>query len=206
MSDTSDFAALLKAGPGDGLEIGGERFPIASVGESATYDGFATREFTLGGEKDFYLVVEGPLAGGDPGSCRAVLTHELNPQEVRFRMPTGRSQLVTYALGTSDNPPREIEFHGCSYAFGRRVDARYTSRDRECDRTTWDFERGGRNLAVERWPGGEMAVYEGRQFPFSQIRVLEGYGPPPRQLDKDALRGLIIGAILMIVGLVMLLI
>ena len=58
--------------------IEGRTYAIASVGRSEGAEGFATREFTLGEDEDLYLVVEGQLASGDPGRCRAVKTHELS--------------------------------------------------------------------------------------------------------------------------------
>src|SRR5688500_4861358 len=79
------FDELLRADVGDGLVIDGQSYAIASVGLSQGPEGFDTLEFTLGEDEDFYLVVEGQLASGDPGRCRAVKTHELGVGEVQCR-------------------------------------------------------------------------------------------------------------------------
>lgn len=176
MLEPTRFAELLKAEIGDGLQVGPRRFPITHVGQSRAADGFTTREFTLGND-DFYLVVEGPLASGDPSQCRAVLTHELAANEVRCQDRTGRTQYVAGVLRATDDAPQTVTYHGRTYRYFRRVDAQYRGGQRNCPRSTWDYEAHSRNLAVERWPQGEMAVYEGEVVRLETVLVLQDYRP-----------------------------
>ena len=173
----SPLDELLGADVNDGLMIEGRTYPIATIGRSEGADGFATREFTLGEDEDFYLVVEGQLASGDPGRCRAVKTHELGLGEVRCPGDGRRGGPASLALRLSDDAPVGVIYQGRVYRYFRRVDAHYVDADRQCDRVSWDYELGRRNLAIERWPGGEMAVYEGQVVPLDRIKVVPNYGP-----------------------------
>lgn len=202
--DPSPLNELLSAIVGDGLMIEGRTDPIASVGRSHGVEGFETREFTLGEDEDFYLVVEGQLATGDPGPCRAVQTHELAPGEVQCPQGAGRRQLVSDVLRQSDDAPPEVVYQGRAYKYFRRVDALYDDANRQCDRVSWDYEFGRHNLAIERWPGGEMAVYEGQVVPLDRIRVVPNYQPssspgsPLFQLPAEM--GVLAGILLMLLG------
>lgn len=202
MADAETLQALLKADVGDGLLVGPRRFPITAVGESSADDGFATREFSLG-DDEFYLVIEGPLAHGDPARCRAVLTHELAPNEVVCRDRLGRNQLATGILRASDDSPMTVSYHGRPYQFARRADAQYRGPARSAPRITWDYQAGSRNLAVERWPSGEMAVYEGEVVPLGAIRVLPDYRPPRPVARVASPVGIAVGVVMMIVGLLL---
>ncbi|MEJ7638115.1 MAG: hypothetical protein WKF75_09095, partial [Singulisphaera sp.] len=136
----SPLDELLGADVGDGLVIDGRDYPIASVGRAEGADGFATREFTLGEDEDFYLVVEGQLSSGDPGRCRAVKSHELSPLEVQCPQGSGRRPLATFVLRLSDDAPPEVVYQWRTYKYFRRVDALYVDPDRQCDRVGWDYE------------------------------------------------------------------
>jgi Domain of unknown function (DUF4178) len=201
MTNASTLSDLLDAGVRDGIQINNRRYAITAVGRSHTPDGFQTREYTLDDE-DFYLVIEGRLEGKDPGACRAVLTHELGPTEVRLRPDElGRSPMAVDVLRDSDNPPAEVRYQKRRYKFHRRVDAWYEGAGRSCPRVTWDYEQGGRNLAVERWPDGEMAVYEGWTPTLSRIRVVPGSDKAP---SEGAAIGVLIGIGMMIFGFILL--
>lgn len=203
---------LNQAQVGDGMQVGPRRFPITLIGRSSAVGGFATREFTLGRD-DFYLVVEGDLSAGDPSRIRAVLTYEIAGNEATCPDGDGRTLLLSRVLQAGDDAPRTASYHGRVYKFARRVDADYRNPDRSARRVTWDYEFSRRNLAVERWPGGEMAVYEGEVVPLDSIRVLRDYQPPatPQALVSRrpgaAIRspvGLLAGVILSVIGLVLL--
>lgn len=200
----SPLDELLGADVGDGLVIDGRDYPIASVGRAEGADGFATREFTLGEDEDSYLVVEGQLASGDPGRCRAVKSHELSPLEVRCPQGSGRRPLATFVLRLSDDAPAEVVYQWRTYKYFRRVDALYVDPNRRCDRVGWDYECDRRNLAIERWPGGEMAVYEGQVVPLDQIRVMHDYRPYSSSGSQDshlpAELGVLAGILSMILG------
>lgn len=213
MADAETLQHLLKADVGDGLLVGPRRFPISAVGQSSAGDGLATREFSLG-DDEYYLVIEGHLASGDPARVRAVLTHELAPAEARCQDRVGRPQLVAALLRASDDAPPTAGYHGRPYKFARRTDAQYEGLGRSCTRITWDYQAGSRNLAIERWPGGEMAVYEGEILPLGSIRVLPDYQPPRAAYQpawggqgpaRPAMRvasptGIVVGIIMMVIG------
>jgi hypothetical protein len=208
MSEESAFTDLLQAGVGDGIAIGGRCHAIAQVGRSSSRGGFGTREYTLGDDEDYYLIIEGVLGSGDPDRCRAVVTHEVAPGEVGFRDPlgNGKPRPVTEVLKHSDFAPPEVVYHGRRYRFSRRTVADYASDARQGPRVTWDFESAGRNLAVERWPAddNEMAVYEGRVLKPSSFRVVKGFRPRPAPAD-GTLIGMACGVIMVLVGLACLL-
>ncbi len=203
----SPLDQFLAAGVNDGLRIEGRTYPIATIGRSEGEDGFATREFTLGEDEDFYLVVEGQLASGDPGRCRAVKTHELGPGEVRCPGEGRRGGPASLALRLSDDAPDRVIYQGRAYRYFRRVDAHYVDADRQCDRVSWDYELDRRNLAIERWPGGEMAVYEGQVVPLDRIRVVRNYGPFSSSRSQGshlpAEFGVLAGILLMTLGGIM---
>ena len=108
----SPLDELLGADVGDGLMIEGRTYAIASVGRSEGAEGFATREFTLGEDEDFYLVVEGQLASGDPGRCRAVKTHELGLGEVHCPGGSGRGNWRRSCSGKRTIRPRRLFIRG----------------------------------------------------------------------------------------------
>jgi hypothetical protein len=202
----SPLDELLGADVGDGLMIEGQTYAIASVGRSEGGEGFATREYTLGEEEDLYLVVEGQLASGDSRRSRAVKTHELSLNEVLCPGGSGRNSMAAHVLRESDDPPPEVVYQGLSYKFFRRIDAFYSDAKRECDRVSWDYEIGRRNLTIERWPEGEMAVYEGIVVPFDRIRVVPDYEPSTSGSQVSSLPaelGVLAGILLMVFGWLM---
>ena len=203
MDPTSLLSDLRHAGAGDSLTIWERTYVVVRVGQSSAPDGFETREFTMGRNEDFYLVAEGDLASDDLARCRFVMTHELNPSEVRCPSDLGAGPVATVALARSSQPPAEVVYQGKRYRFAKRTDAHYTSPARQCSRVTWDFERPGRNLAIELWPGGEMAVYEGPIVPPDRIVVRTGHRAPagqPAETYLPAELGVGLGIISTLIG------
>ena len=86
----------------------------------------------------------------------------------------------------------------------RRIDASYSGAGRNERRTNWDYERGRRNLAVERWADGEVAAYEGWTPALDAIRVVPGYGKTRTSTDGARI-GIFLGVVSMIIGLILLL-
>ena len=158
--------------------------------------------------RTFYLVVEGPLDEGDPDRCRAVLTHELKPQEVQCRAGSGKTEPATRVLQSSDNAPPEVTYHGCQYTFSRCTTGYYKSAARSGPRITWDYERSGRNLAVERWPEHRiMAVYEGQVLPIRALSFIKSYQQSAQtKAAAGTTVGLVIGGIMMFIGYILLII
>ena len=204
MSSVTSFRSSLRAGVGDGLEVRGRTYSVGAVGDSHDDAGFKTREYTLGDDADFYLVIEGDLDGDDPARCRAVVTHEIRPTEVAVPRPTGRRQSLAAALSGSADPPAKILHHQRTYQLSRKIDAHYRSESRRERRTTWDYESGKRNLAIERWANGEIAAYEGERLPLEAIRVIRGYAASATAAENSTV-GLLVGLGMMVIGLAMLL-